>query len=451
MRKVVILGAAGRDFHVFNTCFRDDAYSRVVAFTATQIPDIAGRRYPPTLAGRFYPQGIPIVPEEELEALLRAEAIDEVVFAYSDVSHETVMHAASRVLASGADFRLLGPTRTMLQASKPVIAVCAVRTGAGKSQVSRKLASWLKEWGLRVAIVRHPMPYGELERQRCQRFATVEDLQRARCTVEEREEYEPHLAAGHIVYAGVDYGEVLAAAEAEAEVLLWDGGNNDFSFFQPDWLVVVADPLRLGHERSYHPGETNLRMADTVLINKVDSVSLQEVALLQASIAELNPAAAVVLAASPPRLDRGDELRGKRVVVVEDGPSVTHGGMPYGAGLLAARAVGAQIVEPWEWTGGSLARARELYPHLQQVLPALGYQPEQLAELETALNAAACEAIVSATPSRLERLLHLNKPLYQVYYDLEERPTGVLHDLLRENVQKWIEIGRIRDVFTGRI
>ena len=451
MRKVVILGAAGRDFHVFNTCFRDDADSRVVAFTATQIPDIAGRRYPPSLAGRFYPQGIPIVPEEELEALLRAEAIDEVVFAYSDVSHETVMHAASRVLASGADFRLLGPTRTMLQASKPVIAVCAVRTGAGKSQVSRKLASWLKEWGLRVAIVRHPMPYGELERQRCQRFATVEDLQRARCTVEEREEYEPHLAAGHIVYAGVDYGEVLAAAEAEAEVLLWDGGNNDFSFFQPDWLVVVADPLRLGHERSYHPGETNLRMADTVLINKVDSVSLQEVALLQASIAELNPAAAVVLAASPPRLDRGDELRGKRVVVVEDGPSVTHGGMPCGAGLLAARAAGAQIVEPWEWTGGSLARARELYPHLQQVLPALGYQPEQLAELETALNAAACEAIVSATPSRLERLLHLNKPLYQVYYDLEERPTGVLHDLLRENVQKWSETGRIRDVFTGRI
>ena len=451
MRKVVILGAAGRDFHVFNTCFRNDAYSRVVAFTATQIPDIAGRRYPPSLAGRFYPQGIPIVPEEELEALLRAEAIDEVVFAYSDVSHETVMHAASRVLASGADFRLLGPTRTMLQASKPVIAVCAVRTGAGKSQVSRKLASWLKEWGLRVAIVRHPMPYGELERQRCQRFATVEDLQRARCTVEEREEYEPHLAAGHIVYAGVDYGEVLEAAEAEAEVLLWDGGNNDFSFFQPDWLVVVADPLRLGHERSYHPGETNLRMADTVLINKVDSVSQQEVALLQASIAELNPAAAVVLAASPPRLDRGEELRGKRVVVVEDGPSVTHGGMPYGAGLLAARAVGAQIVEPWEWTGGSLARARELYPHLQQVLPALGYQPEQLAELETALNAAACEAIVSATPSRLERLLHLNKPLYQVYYDLEERPTGVLHDLLRENVQKWSETGRIRDVFTGRI
>ena len=451
MRKVVILGAAGRDFHVFNTCFRDDAYSRVVAFTATQIPDIAGRRYPPSLAGLFYPQGIPIVPEEELEALLRAEAIDEVVFAYSDVSHETVMHAASRVLASGADFRLLGPTRTMLQASKPVIAVCAVRTGAGKSQVSRKLASWLKEWGLRVAIVRHPMPYGELERQRCQRFAAVEDLQRARCTVEEREEYEPHLAAGHIVYAGVAYGEVLAATEAEAEVLLWDGGNNDFSFFQPDWLVVVADPLRLGHERTYHPGETNLRMAHTVIINKVDSVSMQDVALLQASIAAINPGAAVVLAASPPRLDRGDELKGKRVVVVEDGPSVTHGGMPYGAGLLAARAAGAEVVEPWEWTGGSLARARELYPHLQQVLPALGYQPEQLAELETALNAAACEAIVSATPSRLERLLHLNKPLYQVYYDLEERPTGVLHDLLRENVQKWSETGRIRDVFTGRI
>ena len=451
MRKVVILGAAGRDFHVFNTCFRDDAYSRVVAFTATQIPDIAGRRYPPSLAGLFYPQGVPIVPEEELEALLREQAVDEVVFAYSDVSHETVMHTASRVLASGADFCLLGPVRTMLQASKPVIAVCAVRTGAGKSQVSRKLASWLKEWGLRVAIVRHPMPYGELERQRCQRFASAEDLQRARCTVEEREEYEPHLAAGHIVYAGVDYGEVLAAAQAEADVLLWDGGNNDFSFFQPDWLLVVADPLRLGHERTYHPGETNLRMAHTVIINKVDSVSLQEVALLQASIAEINPAAAVVLAASPPRLDRGDELRGKRVVVVEDGPSVTHGGMPYGAGLLAARAVGAEVVEPWEWTGGTLARARELYPHLQQVLPALGYQPEQLAELEAALNAAACEAIVSATPSRLERLLRLNKPLYQVYYDLEERPAGVLHNILRGKVEKWSETGRIRDVFTSRI
>nr|WP_320147363.1 cyclic 2,3-diphosphoglycerate synthase [uncultured Anaeromusa sp.] len=451
MHKVVILGAAGRDFHVFNTCFKDDADSRVVAFTATQIPDIAGRRYPPSLAGHFYPQGIPIVPEEELEILLRTEAVDEVVFAYSDVSHETVMHVASRVLASGADFRLLGPAKTMLQASKPVIAVCAVRTGAGKSQVSRKLASWLKEWGLRVAIVRHPMPYGELERQRCQRFATVEDLQRARCTVEEREEYEPHLAAGHIVYAGVDYGEVLAAAEAEADVLLWDGGNNDFSFFQSDWLLVVADPLRLGHERSYHPGETNLRMADVVIINKVDSVSVQVVALLQASIAEVNSKASVVLTASPPRLDRSEELRDKRVVVVEDGPSVTHGGMAYGAGLLAARAAGAEVVDPWPWTEGSLARAQELYPHLRQVLPALGYQPEQLEELETALNAASCEAIVSATPSRLERLLRLNKPLYQVGYELEERPPGILKDLLQKKVQKWSETGRIRDVFTSRI
>ena len=451
MRKVVILGAAGRDFHVFNTCFRDDADSRVVAFTATQIPDIAGRRYPPSLAGRFYPQGIPIVPEEELEALLREQAVDEVVFAYSDVSHETVMHVASRVLASGADFRLLGPAKTMLQASKPVIAVCAVRTGAGKSQVSRQLASWLKEWGLRVAIVRHPMPYGELERQRCQRFASVEDLERARCTVEEREEYEPHLAAGHIVYAGVDYGEVLTAAEEEADVLLWDGGNNDFSFFYPDWLLVVADPLRLGHERLYHPGETNLRMADTVIINKVDSASSQEVALLQASIAEVNSKARVVLAASPPRLDCGEVLRGKRVVVVEDGPSVTHGGMAYGAGWLAARAVGAEVVDPWNWARGSLAQARELYPHLQQVLPALGYQPEQLTELEAALNAAACEAIVSATPSHLERLLHLNKPFYQVHYDLEERSPGELQTILREKVQKWCQTGRIQDVFTGRI
>ena len=451
MRKVVILGAAGRDFHVFNTCFRDDADSRVVAFTATQIPDIAGRRYPPSLAGRFYPQGIPIVPEEELEALIREQAVDEVIFAYSDVSHETVMHTASRVLASGADFSLLGPARTMLQAAKPVIAVCAVRTGAGKSQVSRKLASWLKGWGLRVAIVRHPMPYGDLERQRCQRFAAVEDLQRARCTVEEREEYEPHLAAGHVVYAGVDYGDVLAAAQGEADVLLWDGGNNDFSFFRPDWLLVVADPLRLGHECSYHPGETNLRMADAVIINKVDSASAEAVALLQASIAEVNPGAPVVLAASPPQLDRGEELRGKRVVVVEDGPSVTHGGMAYGAGWLAARAVGAEIVEPWPWTRGALAQSCRCYSHLQQVLPALGYQPEQLAELEEALNAIPCDAVVSATPSRLERLLRLNKPLYQVDYELEERPTGILKELLRETVQKWCKIGQIQDVFTGRI
>lgn len=437
MRKVLILGAAGRDFHVFNTCFRGDGAARVVAFTAAQIPDIDGRVYPPELAGEGYPAGIPIVPEQDLEQWIRREDVAEVIFAYSDVSHEAVMHLASRALAAGADFRLLGPKSTMLAARRPVVAVCAVRTGAGKSQVSRRVAALLRQLGLRVAVVRHPMPYGDLRRQVCQRFATLQDLEAAQCTLEEREEYEPHLAAGQVVFAGVDYAQVLQAAQAEADVLLWDGGNNDFPFFRPDLLLVVVDPLRPGHERRYHPGEANLHMADVVIINKVDSADPAAVKALEASVREANPRAAVLFTASPPRLAAQASLAGRRVVVVEDGPTLTHGGMAYGAGWLAAQAAGAVIVDPWPWARGRLAAVRQAHPHLQQVLPALGYRPEQLAELTAVLNAVPCEAVVSATPIDLARLLPLRKPVWQVSYELEERRGPALADILAAAVRRW--------------
>ena len=430
MRRVVIMGAAGRDFHDFNVAFRDRPDVHVVAFTATQIPGIAGRRYPAVLAGPAYPTGIPIVPEEELERLLREESVDEVVFAYSDVTHETVMHAASRVLAGGADFRLLGPRATMLQSQRPVISVCAVRTGSGKSQTTRYVAAIVRAAGLRPVVVRHPMPYGDLAAQAVQRFASRADLDRHQTTIEEREEYEPHLEAGTVVYAGVDYAAILAAAESEADVVLWDGGNNDFSFYRPDLSIVVADPLRPGHESTHHPGETNLRMADVVVINKIDSAEPGAVAQVRASIAALNPRAAVVEARSALRLE-GGEISGRRVVVVEDGPTLTHGGMTRGAGIVAAQRFGAaEIVDPRPFAAGSIAAVLQRYPALERLVPAMGYGEAQVRELEATLNATPADVVLCATPIDLAALLHLRLPVVRVRYDLEEVGEPRLADLV---------------------
>ena len=419
-RRVVIMGAAGRDFHDFNVVYRGDPETRVVAFTATQIPGIAGRRYPAALAGRGYPDGIPIVPEEELERLIHEEAVDEVVFAYSDVPHETVMHAASRALAGGADFRLLGPRATMLASRRPVISVCAVRTGAGKSQTTRRVAALVHEAGLTPVVVRHPMPYGDLAAQAVQRFATRDDLVRHHTTIEEREEYEPHLEAGTVVYAGVDYGTILAQAEREADVVLWDGGNNDFPFYRPDLAIVVVDPLRPGHELTHHPGETNLRMADAIVINKIDSADPADLDAVRATIAAVNPTALVLEARSALRLDGGD-IASRRVVVVEDGPTLTHGGMTFGAGVVAARRFGAaELVDPRPYAVGSIAAVLARYPALEPLVPAMGYGEEQIAELQSTLNATPADLVLVATPIDLGALLHLDKPVIRVRYDLEE-------------------------------
>ena len=419
-RRVVIMGAAGRDFHDFNVVFRDDPEVEVVAFTAAQIPGIADRRYPPELSGPRYPRGIPIRPEAELEAIIKERGVDTVVFAYSDVSHETVLHAASRALAAGADFTLLGPERTMLRSRRPVLAVGATRTGAGKSQTTRYLAALLGDRDLTPVVVRHPMPYGDLAAQRVQRFATYEDLDRHETTIEEREEYEPHLDAGRVVYAGVDYEAILHEAELEADVVVWDGGNNDFPFYRPDLYVVVADPLRPGDERRFHPGETNLRMADVVIVNKVDSAEPAAVDAVRASIAELNPAASVVMARSDLTLD-GLPIEGRRVVVVEDGPTLTHGGMAYGAGVVAARRFGvAHLVDPRAAAVGSIRDVLDRYPGLEPLVPAMGYGVEQMRELEATLNAVDADLVLSATPIDLTRVLRLNKPITRVRYDLAE-------------------------------
>lgn len=417
-RRVVIMGAAGRDFHNFNVVYRDDPAYQVVSFTATQIPGIAGRRYPPELAGPLYPDGIPIIPESELDAILAREAIDEVVFAYSDVSHETVMHAASRALAGGADFALLGPRRTMLAARRPVVAICAVRTGSGKSQTTRRVAELMAEAGLRVVVVRHPMPYGDLVAQRVQRFETMADLAMQNATIEEREEYEPHLAAGRVVFAGVDYAAILSAAEAEADVILWDGGNNDLPFYRPDLLIAVADPLRAGDELHYHPGEAVLRMADVVLINKVDSAAAGQVAQVRADVARLNSDATLLEARSAVRVEASVE--GALVVVVEDGPTLTHGGMTYGAGIVAARRFGAEPVDPRPYAVGSIAEVLARYPDLGPLVPAMGYGDEQTRELAATLDAVPADLVLAATPIDLTRILSLNKPVVRVRYDLEE-------------------------------
>ncbi len=417
--RVLIMGAAGRDFHDFNVVYRGDPTVEVVAFTATQIPGIADRRYPPELAGERYPSGIPIHPEAELEHLIDELDVDTVVFAYSDVSHEQVMHAASRVLAAGADFKLLGLDATLLESTKPVVAVCAVRTGCGKSQTSRHVASLLEAQGLKVAVVRHPMPYGDLVAQRCQRYETYADLDRHQTTIEEREEYEPHLDAGRLVFAGVDYEEILRAAEAEADVVLWDGGNNDLPFYRPDVMITVADPLRPGHELRYHPGEANLRMADVIVINKVDSATPEALATVRASIAEVNPRAAVVEARSSLTLE-GGVIRGRTVAVVEDGPTLTHGGMTYGAGVVAARRFGAsELVDPRPYATGELADTLAKYPKLERLLPAMGYGDKQIHELESALAAIPADVVLAATPIDITRVLTVAKPVVRVRYELE--------------------------------
>ncbi|MFM8944061.1 MAG: cyclic 2,3-diphosphoglycerate synthase [Actinomycetota bacterium] len=422
MRRVLIMGAAGRDFHNFNVAYRDDASVEVVAFTATQIPFIDDRTYPAALAGARYPAGIPIHEEDMLEGLIRDLRVDEVVFAYSDVSHEHVMHAASRSLAAGADFSLLGPERTMLPASVPVVAVCAVRTGSGKSQTTRAIAGLLRDAGKRVVAVRHPMPYGDLVAQRVQRFASVEDLSTERTTIEEREEYEPHIASGTVVYAGVDYGAILERAQTECDVLLWDGGNNDLPFYRPDVHVVVADPLRAGHELTYHPGETNLRMADAIVVNKMDSASPEQIASLLGTIARVNPDATVIRADSAVTLDEPDAVRGKRVLVVEDGPTLTHGEMKYGAGVVAARRGGAaEIVDPRPWAAGTIRETFEKYD-VGPVLPAMGYSDGQLAEMAETIARAEVDVVVIGTPIDLRSIVRIDRPAVRVRYDLAVRP-----------------------------
>ncbi|MGA2614702.1 MAG: cyclic 2,3-diphosphoglycerate synthase [Spirochaetia bacterium] len=435
-RNIVIMGAAGRDFHNFNCVFRDSVETHVVAFTATQIPDIAGRLYPPALAGPLYPKGIPIVPESGLEELFRAERIDEVVFSYSDVSHQHVMEQASRVAALGADFRLLGARSAMLRSRKPVVAVCAVRTGSGKSQTTRRVAGILKGMGRRPVIVRHPMPYGDLAAQKVQRFATLEDMRRQRCTIEEMEEYEPHITEGFVVYAGVDYAEILGLAESEGDVILWDGGNNDLPFYAPDVHITVVDPHRPGHELSYYPGRINLIMADVVVINKIDTAEPQGVETVRASIRMLNPKAQVVDAASPLFLDGGEQIRGKRVLVVEDGPTLTHGEMRYGSGTVAARAGGAaEIVDPRQYAIGKIRETFEKYPGIAGLLPAVGYGVEQVRDLEATIRRVPCDLVIVATPVDLTRIIRIEKPMVRVRYELKEVSTPDLEEILKARLK----------------
>ena len=438
MRKVIIMGAGGRDFHNFNTVFRGDSNQRVVAFTAAQIPGIDERMYPASLAGPLiYPDGIPIRPESELEQIAAREDVDEIVLAYSDLSHNDVMHKASRVLATGADFRLIGPRDTMLRSTKPVVAVCAVRTGCGKSQTSRRVGQILLDQGLKVALVRHPMPYGDLEKMRVQRFASLEDIDASNPTIEEREEYEEPVRMGMLMFAGVDYASILRAAESEADVVIWDGGNNDYPFFAPDLFITVADPLRPGHELLYHPGETNLRMADVVVINKVDGAAEHDVETVLANIQALNPAAAVVRAASPVTLDAGPSLEGKRVLVVEDGPTITHGGMPFGAGTVAARNAGAtEFVDPRPFAVGTIRDTFTTYPKIGAVLPAMGYGKAQRRELQDTINASDCDVVVAGTPMDLARVVEIHKPLRRATYELREIGTPTLTDLLAPIVDK---------------
>lgn len=435
-KRVVIMGAAGRDFHDFQVCFREDPSVEVVAFTAAQIPGIANRRYPPELAGPLYPDGIPIYPEESLAELVRSRKVHQVIFAYSDLSHEEVMHRASRALASGADFVLLGPDRTMLEARVPVISVCAVRTGSGKSGVTERVWEILHEQGLHAVVLRHPMPYSDLARKRVERYATLQDLDRWGCTVEEREEYEHLVRRGIVVYAGVDYAEILRAAEMEAQIILWDGGNNDFPFVRPDLEITVLDPHRPGHEMAYHPGEVNLLRAHVLVMNKVDTAPAGAVERVMASVARLNPDARLIRTASRILAEGGERIQGKRVLVVEDGPTLTHGGMGYGAGVLAARAHGAAVlVDPRPHAVGSLREVFHSYSHLETVLPAQGYFPEQLRDLEATIEATPCDLVVVATPIDLSRLIRITRPVVRVTYRVEDlgEPTlaGVVGEFLR--------------------
>jgi len=435
--KVIIMGAAGRDFHNFNVYYRNNPQYEVIAFTATQIPGIEKRAYPPELAGPNYPKGIPIHPEEELPELIKNHGVEEVVFAYSDVSHENVMHKASIVLANGADFRLMGPSTTMVKAKVPVVSICAVRTGSGKSQTARKVASTLKKLGFKVVVIRHPMPYGDLTKQRCQRFASYEDLDKYDCTIEEREEYEPHIDSGIVVYAGVDYEKILHEAEKEADIIVWDGGNNDIPFYKTDLHIVVADSHRPGHEMTYHPGETNLRMADVVIINKVDTADPTDIATVRKNTKTVNPNATIIEAASPITVDNPKLINGKKVLVVEDGPTLTHGNMAYGAGTIAAERLGAEeMVDPRPYAVGSIVKTFENYPHLGAVLPAVGYGKEQIGELEETINATPCDVVLIGTPIDLRRVLHLNKPAVRAKYELQEIGTPTLEDILKQRFPK---------------
>lgn len=431
--KVIIMGAAGRDFHNFNVHFRDNQAYKVVAFTATQIPDIDGRIYPPELAGSLYPQGIPIYPEEELTSLIAQHGVEQVVFAYSDVPYAYVMEKAAIVMAAGADFRLLGPNATMLRSNKPVVAVTAVRTGVGKSQTTRKVCDILKAMGKKVVAIRHPMPYGDLKKQICQRFETYADLDLHQCTIEEREEYEPHIDRGIIVYAGVEYGKILAEAEKEADIIIWDGGNNDISFYKPDIYITLVDPHRPGHEVGYHPGETNLRMADVVVINKMETSTPEGVSIIRSNIVKCCPNATVIEGASPIFIQQADSIKGKRVLVIEDGPTLTHGEMPYGAGVVAAEKFGAaQLVDPRPWAVGSIKETFMKFTHIGALLPAMGYSDNQIQELEETINATDCDLVIAATPIDLTRVLKISKPAVRVRYELQEIGRPTLVDVLEK-------------------
>jgi len=431
MKKILILGAAGRDFHNFNVVFRNNADYRVVAFTATQIPDIAGRCYPPELAGPLYPTGIPIFEEKEMEKLVAEHGIDAVVFSYSDVSYPTLMHVASRALAAGVDFWLLGTEHTQIKSSVPVVSICAVRTGCGKSPLSRMVASQLRSQGLKVVAIRHPMPYGDLAAQTVQRFATIEDLDRHKCTIEEREEYEPHLRQGTVVYAGVDYEKILRQAEKEADVILWDGGNNDTPFYASDLEIVVVDPHRPGHEIGYFPGEVNLRRAQVIVINKVDTAAPENVEIVRQNIAKNNPKAKVVEMACRVSVCMPDLIQGSRVLVVEDGPTLTHGEMPYGAGVVAARKYGAaELVDPRPYAVGSIRSTYERYPHMTELLPAMGYSDTQRHELQETIHRTPCDLVLVATPIDLAHVITLDKPSVRVSYEVEELNSPGLADIL---------------------
>ena len=435
--RTIIMGAAGRDFHNFNTFFRDNEDYDVVAFTATQIPNIEGRKYPAELAGGLYPNGIPIYPESELENLIRDEEIDQVVFAYSDVPHEYVMHKASLVNAAGADFRLLGTEKTQIRSSKPVVGVCAVRTGSGKSQTTRRVSLILRDMGYKVAAIRHPMPYGDLVKQKVQRFANYSDLDKHECTIEEREEYEPHIDNDVIVYAGVDYEAILRQAEKEVDIVLWDGGNNDFPFYKTDLLIVVADPHRPGHELHYYPGETNVRLADVFVINKVDTANAEDVITVRDNLYALNPDAVVIEGASPLFVDDPDAIRGKRVLVVEDGPTLTHGEMAYGAGFVAAKRFGAgEIVDPRPFAVASIKATYQKYPGTGTILPAMGYGDAMMHDLEETINKADVDLVLSGTPIDLTRIIKINKPIQRVRYELQEIGEPTLTSILEKRFGK---------------
>lgn len=439
-KNVIIIGAAGRDFHNFNTYFRGNENYKVVAFTAAQIPDIEGRKYPAELAGALYPEGIPIYAEEELTRLIKELNVEDCVFSYSDVPYNYVMSKSATVNAAGANFVLLGTKDTMIESTKPVISVTAIRTGCGKSQTSRKIVELLMAKGLKVVAIRHPMPYGDLAAQAVQRFATVEDLEKHKCTIEEMEEYEPHIIRGNVIYAGVDYEAIVREAEKEADVILWDGGNNDFSFYKPDLSIVVTDPHRAGHELSYYPGEVNLRTADVVVINKMDTASMEDIQTVRESIERVNPDAVVVDAASPISVDNPEIIRGKKVLVIEDGPTLTHGEMKIGAGTVAAKKYGAkEIIDPRPFAVGKLAKTFEIYPNIGALLPAMGYGDEQIKDLETTINNCDAEAVIIGTPIDLNRIVKIDKPNTRVYYDLQEIGSPTLEESVDEFIKNHVK------------